>query len=257
VVGQTPKGWNQQRGGLLQNNRALCVGGTTGDTAVWQPGGSVDQQLIYDYATNTCGFTGKMKIPRIEHSFTQLTDGRVLIAGGQPWGYVATVAQQAEIFEPEANVYISYEDPFIPVGMSYQFGVEYNGSVTWSTTQGTISNAGLWSVPWNPAGSTATITATSTTDSSKFAYVPVKFLAADKVVVISPVTGASVNTDIQLTATVARALENNNVTWQITSGAGATVSNGIFHSTQAGTYTVKATSVVDDRYNTSVTFTVQ
>jgi hypothetical protein len=91
---------------LLSDGRVLIVGGFVGHTAIPTPLIDVPATLasaeLYDPATATFTRTGSMATARGSHTATLLSDGRVLVAGGQ----VATGAlgdntfASAELYDP-------------------------------------------------------------------------------------------------------------------------------------------------------------
>lgn len=82
---------------------------------------------------------------RWEYAISKLTNGRVLITGGS--STFNGISETAEIFEPEANVYILMPKSALAPGESMQLTVEYNGSVTWSAKMGTVTATGLYTAP--------------------------------------------------------------------------------------------------------------
>lgn len=257
-VADMPQGRMQQLGAQLPNGRILLAGGNNNGMAV-------ADQLIYDPLTHTCGYTGKMITTRVEHRLDVLPTGRILISGGlgNATGTVNSPLNSAEIFEPEANVYITFDTLMIPGGASYQFQVQYTGSVVWTCDQGNIdSSTGLWTAPWTFTKNIATITATSTTDATKFAYCFMTISDPKDVIKIQDPGVVALNATTQLTYTVFY-IKPTTVVWTVTKADGsattdATVSvDGVFTATKIGTYKVTATSTVDARYNNTIQIVVQ
>ena len=255
-VADMPEARAQQIAAELPNGRILLAGGNNAGMAV-------SDQLIFDPNTNTCGYTGKMITTRVFHQMSVLPTGRILLTGGlgNTTGTANQFQSSAEIFEPEANVYITFDTLVIPGGASYQFAVEYVGSVTWSCDQGTIDATGKWTAPWI-ATKRAIITATSTTDSTKFAYCYLEVSDPKNVIKIANPGTVALKTDTQFTYTVFYVTPTT-VTWTVTdaldkSTTDATISStGVFNATKVGTYKVTATSVVDSRYNTMIQILAQ
>ncbi|HTV83390.1 MAG TPA: glycoside hydrolase family 44 protein [Acidobacteriaceae bacterium] len=144
----------------------------------------------------------------------------------------------------------------------------YSSAVTWSvspSTIGTISSMGLFT----PATTgTATITATSAEDATKYGSAQVTVTAAPPTitgVTVTPST-ATIGTFQLFTATVnGTGSYNTSVTWSVTGPAGWTGSIGSISSTglyetpypAPATVTVRATSVGDTSMSGSATVTLQ
>ncbi len=137
-------------------------------------------------------------------------------------------------------------------------GSAANKSVTWKTSSGTISSAGLFTAA--ATAGTATITATSVADTTKSATATITVSAPAPPVVnsvsISPaapsiLTGATQ----QFTATVLGTVTNKSVTWSATGGT--ITANGLLTApATAGNVTVTATSVADTTKSATTTVTV-
>ena len=157
------------------------------------------------------------------------------------------------------TVSISPTTASLAAGGAQQFTATVTGTsntaVTWSTTGGTITTAGLYTAP-NTAG-TYTVTATSVADTTKSASATVTVATPPPSVTvsISPTT-ASLQTAAtqQFTATVT-GTTNTAVSWSTTGGTITTAGLYTAPST-AGTYTVTATSVADATKSASATVTV-
>lgn len=124
---------------MLQNGRSLHVGGSDAG------GISTGTQLIFDETSHASGYTGNMVEARWRYGVTQLATGRVLISGGSSTS--GGVSKTAEIFEPEANVYVLMPKSAVALGESVQLTAEYNGAVTWSAKLGTVTSNGLYTAP--------------------------------------------------------------------------------------------------------------
>lgn len=156
-------------GVLLQSGYSLIAGGI-GDAN----GTPVDSEVIhrYDSTVNFSGTTGGMVHPRSHHTVTNLPNGLVLIAGG---GDPTTVANTAEIFDPQQPVYVQYTTDSMVAGQTQTFASTYAAGVNWSSSDtsvltvdpstGTVTAVGLGS---------ALVTATAKDDSTKTAVVPIK-----------------------------------------------------------------------------------
>ncbi|AIE84319.1 hypothetical protein [Fimbriimonas ginsengisoli] len=126
-----------------------------------------------------------------------------------------------------------------------------NKSVTWTATGGTIDSSGSFTAP-DTAG-TYTVTATSVEDPTKSASVSVK---VNQVAVSVSPDGITLVTGTQAAyrATVTGA-KNSSVTWQ--TNGGSITSAGVYTApSTAGTYTIRATSVVDSRATAAVSVIV-
>lgn len=76
---------------LLNNGKVLFTGGESSS-----PGSRAE---IYDPATDSWTWTGSMQLNRNNHSMTKLSDGRILIFGGN------FTPIQSEIFDPAGNTF--------------------------------------------------------------------------------------------------------------------------------------------------------
>jgi hypothetical protein len=255
AIAQMPQARWHQLGTVLPNGRVLMAGGQNA-------GSAVDEQLIFDPQTGSCGYTGKMITNRAFHSMVTLPNGRVLILGGsEDLGTdvnFAKASNKVEIFEPEANVYINSTSKYIPAGASYQFSVEYKGTVTWTCDQGTIDQTGLWTAPWTYTSNAATITATSTTDSTKYAYTIIQIVDPTSIMRLYGKAEVALNEENQYTARIYY-INPSTVTWTVDADSkNATMtSDGILKCLVAGSYKIRATSTVDDRYYGEATITAK
>lgn len=87
---------------LLQDGRVLITGGQDLDPQRIATK-SVATALLYDPGTGTFEATGPMASPRVWHTATLLTDGRVLVAGGNAGGVEAS--SPAELYDPQTRTF--------------------------------------------------------------------------------------------------------------------------------------------------------
>ena len=222
---------------------------------------------LYDPAANTWSAAGSLATARQYHTATLLSNGKVLVAGGQGnsgllasaevFGVVATGAEGAAVTQTG-----TFSDP------------DGNATVTLSASTGTVTQnnaAGTWS--WSPAAgfdgpssSSVTITATDTssaTATAAFTFSPTN--TAPTVAISAPATAnedASVN--FTFTATDAAADQTAGFAWSLNYGdgtgaqpvtAGTASPLARTHAfTIGGTFTVTATATDKDA-GTSTTAT--
>jgi hypothetical protein len=131
---------------MLQNGKSLQVGGSDVN------GLAVETQYVFDEISHTAGATGNMIEKRRGYAITPLNTGRILIAGGaDDWG---KGSKTAEIFEPDANLYILIPKNTIAPGEFVQLSTEtaLSGSVDWKAQYGTITASGGYTAPANLPG---------------------------------------------------------------------------------------------------------
>jgi uncharacterized protein YjdB len=159
-----------------------------------------------------------------------------------------------------SSVSVSPTSASVIAGGTLQLTATVGGSpsanaVTWTTSSGTISTAGLFTAP--ATSGTATITATSVADTTKTATATIT-IAAPVVnsVTVSPSTASVITSGtLQLTASVQGTVTNKSVTWNASSGSIS--SAGLFTaSATAGTATITATSAADATKTATATITV-
>ena len=80
---------------ILQNGRALVVGGTNGIN-------DLASAELYDPGTNTWTAGGNLSTARESHTATLLPSGKVLVAGGSSG---STMLASAEIYDPATNTW--------------------------------------------------------------------------------------------------------------------------------------------------------
>ena len=103
---------------LLTDGRVLIAGGTMIEGMGPNIGLGISLKTLgsaelYDAVTGTFTLTGNMTMPRGGHTATVLPDGKVLIAGGGPWGPtdgVAYSSASAEIYDPSAETFTATAD---------------------------------------------------------------------------------------------------------------------------------------------------
>jgi hypothetical protein len=124
---------------MLQNGLSLHVGG------VGASGMTTSTELVFDETARWSSFTGSMIEGRSDFGITMLGTGRVLITGGSD--RFLQVSDTAEIYEPDAKLYITLPNPVLALGESVQLTPQPNLTVTWSAKLGTVSPSGLYTAP--------------------------------------------------------------------------------------------------------------
>jgi hypothetical protein len=91
---------------LLQNGQVLVAGGF-GDTSACQDVGVQAQNTaeLYDPGTGSFKKTGNMGLPRGGHTATLLTNGKVLVAGGEDQVAGGTGSASAELYDPSTGAF--------------------------------------------------------------------------------------------------------------------------------------------------------
>jgi hypothetical protein len=112
-TGPLAEGRSYHAATLLPDGRVLISGGVTRGTDPT----SVASAELFDPATGTFSPTGPMTDGRVYHTATMLSDGRVLVTGGCPFGRVYANNPQ---FLKSAELYDPATGTFTPTGsMSY------------------------------------------------------------------------------------------------------------------------------------------
>jgi hypothetical protein len=138
---------------MLQNGKSLHVGGANVE------GYASETRYVFDEKTHVAGITGNMIEQRSGYGITPLTTGRVLIVGGNN-GSVPT--NRAEIFEPDASIYVLLPKTTLAPGEFMQLSTESatSGDVAWAAKYGTITMTGGYTAPSeNPNGAADPVTA--------------------------------------------------------------------------------------------------
>lgn len=163
-----------------------------------------------------------------------------------------------------SSIAVSCTPSSIQVGQTSQCAVTVSGSgaysqsVTWSATNGTISSGGVFT----PSGAgSATITATSAQDTTRFGTAAVSVASASSgssVTSVSVSCSPSAISNTQTSACTANVSGTGSystaVTWSATGGS--ITSGGVFTPSGAGTATVSAKSVQDTTKFGTATVTV-
>ncbi len=132
---------------MLQNGKSLQVGGSDLNGLV------IDTQFVFDETSYASGVTGNMVEKRRWYGITPLNTGRVLIVGGEteteglePPDHGSNTA---EIFEPDANLYVLIPKTTVAPGEFVQLSTEtsLSGTVTWTAKYGTVTAAGGYTAP--------------------------------------------------------------------------------------------------------------
>jgi hypothetical protein len=83
---------------LLADGRVLIAGG-------WLQSRPLGSCEIYDPATDTFAFSGRMTTNRAEHTATLLASGEVLLAGGVASSYDQPFLSSAELYDPATGTF--------------------------------------------------------------------------------------------------------------------------------------------------------
>jgi galactose oxidase-like protein/Kelch motif protein len=83
---------------LLQNGKVLITGGQSCSSCLY----ALASAELYDPASGKFQSTGSMKVARQNHTAVLLQDGRVLVAGGNPFDLSESLAS-AEIYDPKTG----------------------------------------------------------------------------------------------------------------------------------------------------------
>lgn len=152
-IGDLPMPKAFQASVMLQNGKSLQVGGSDINGAV------NDTQYVFDETTHIPGVTGNMTEERAQYGITPLLTGRILIVGGD--SYFGIQSNTAEIFEPDASLYVLMPETTLAPGESMKLSAESSTSsaVTWTAKYGTVTSAGEYTAPLeNPNGSASPVT---------------------------------------------------------------------------------------------------
>jgi hypothetical protein len=124
-------------------------------------------------------------------------------------------------------------------------GSTLNKGVTWQTSTGSVTSAGVYTAP--ASAGTSTVTATSLADPTKFGVATITVTASSVVtsVTVSPATAsATTGSTVSFAAVVQGSTSNKAVTWQ--ASLGSVTSSGLYTApSTAGTAVVTATSSAD------------
>jgi len=124
---------------MLQNGLSLHVGGAGAD------GLTTKSELVFDEIAHSSSITGDMIEERSGYGISMLGTGRVLIAGGE--NCCAQASDTAEIYEPDAEFYVTIPTPVLALSESVQLTPQPNLNVTWSAKVGTVNASGLYTAP--------------------------------------------------------------------------------------------------------------
>lgn len=148
---------NRAGGVMLQSGYALIAGGLDATGTI------VDSELIHRADPAFSGSTGTMVHPRIGHVMTNLLNGRVLITGGHNNADPA-IASSAEVFDPQAKLYVKYATEQIPLGATLQLSAFDDlgapVAVTWTTANATYGSVDASGLLTSTAPGTVEVTAT-------------------------------------------------------------------------------------------------
>jgi hypothetical protein len=94
---------------MLESGMVLVAGGITTAGYTGNATKTTDACELYDPATGTFSATGNMSIPRVGHTATKLSNGKVLITGG-PDTTSGLATGSAELYDPSAGTFGSTSD---------------------------------------------------------------------------------------------------------------------------------------------------
>lgn len=188
----------------------------------------------------------------IDRSFGVDVDGGVIhieFKGIVRYGIVNAILVEPKVAAP-VTVSVNPAQVSLKPAQTAQFTAEVGGAsdkrVTWSASEGTISNSGLYTAPsWITQAHTATVTATSVADPSRKATATVN-LVTPVTLAVSPATATVTSGGtLQLAAQVG-GTSDARVAWSATGGAVSP--SGLFTAPlvpEAATVAVTARSVAD------------
>jgi hypothetical protein len=131
----------------LQNGFTLSAGGVdaySGSSILTQTGIS-ESQMVANPVTGITGYTGTMITPRLYFGMTPLSNGLILLSGGED--STGTPLASAEIYDPQDHVYLTYPSAALAYGAQETMtatpatGVNPTGTPTWSATYGVLTPA--------------------------------------------------------------------------------------------------------------------
>jgi Galactose oxidase, central domain len=124
---------------MLQNGLSLHVGGAGRD------GLTTKSELVFNETSHASSFTGNMIEYRSDYGIDMLGTGRVLVTGGS--NSLGQVSDTGEIYEPDADFYITLPNPVLALGEYVQLTPQPTLAVTWSAKLGTVNASGLYTAP--------------------------------------------------------------------------------------------------------------
>ncbi len=158
---------------MLQNGLSLHLGGAGSD------GLTNKTELVFDENGHQSSYTGKMVEERSDYGITMLGTGRVLITGGSD--SFGQVSDTAEIYEPDAEFYVTLPNPVLALGESVQLTPQPNLTVIWSAKVGTVDASGLYTAPdivtWQAKGTAPFDEVTATASDGSQATARIELLA--------------------------------------------------------------------------------
>ncbi len=217
-----------------QTQFTASVSGTTNTAVTWTAtGGTVTTSGLYTAPTSTGTYTV---------TATSSAD--------------PTKSASATVTVTQVSVSLSPGTASIQTGAQQQFTASVSGTtntgVTWTTSGGTVTTAGLYTAP-STAG-TYTVTVTSSADSTKSASASVA-VSQPISVSISPTSAAMQTGGQQQFSAFVSGTSSTGVTWKVTGGTITTA--GLYTApTTAGTYTVTAVSAADGTTSASASVSV-
>jgi hypothetical protein len=126
----------------LANGTVLIAGGDDDDD--FSP--PLDTAEIYDPATRAFASAGRMRVGRVLHSASRLSDGRVLLAGG-----IADNTPSAELYDPATGMFFVTGNMVSPRGLFFVAAVLSNGKVLFAGGTGNAGSAIATAEVYDPA----------------------------------------------------------------------------------------------------------
>ena len=161
----------------MENHRSIILSnGLTMHTSGDQSNAYITTIYIHDNIKDEYGCTASMKQERYQCTFTSLLNGKVLVTGGRSSKITSATTGEAvyldtaEIFDTKSPLQISFDK----AAVNFEGIVTFKASlpVTWTCSNGTITENGVFTAPYESAE--VWVTATSKADNAVIAQGMVK-----------------------------------------------------------------------------------